>query len=221
MHPTRRLRLEETMCRLAADDPAAVWSLIEDFGDDLAKVARSVISAAGRRDALTDPGRVEGLVVDIALHLFHEAASWDPQGGALPWVWARRAIEKIVWADLGHRSVELDDLVRDRSGPAVEAAEPWAGVDLTLVDVAAVDPAVARLVEAIGLVGSPRDAAVHTEYRVQRAAGDPSPANTVAAEFGLRPDNVRQIDARMRRKLRHLAETDSTYSEIGDLRWLA
>lgn len=221
MHPTRRLRLEETMCRLGAGDPAAVWSLVEDFGDDLARVARSLISSAGRRDVFDDPGRIEGIVIDIALHLFHEAGSWNPEGGALPWVWARRAIEKIVYADLGHRSVEIDELDRDRSAASTEAPAIAVEVDATLAVVAERDPAVAKLIEAISLVGSERDAAVHTEYRVQRAAGDPSPANTVAAEFGLQPANVRQIDARMKRKLRHLAETDSTYSEIGALRWLA
>ncbi|MEZ5378829.1 MAG: hypothetical protein R2733_20175 [Acidimicrobiales bacterium] len=221
MHPTRRLRLEETMCRLGTGDPAAVWSLVEDFGDDLAKVARSIIAGAGRREVLTDDGRIEGIVVDIALHLFHDAGSWDPQGGALPWVWARKAIERIVYADLGHRAVEIDDLDRDRSAASVAAPSLVVEVDATLAVVAERDPAVAKLIEAIALVGSARDAAVHTEYRVQNAAGDPSPANTVADEFGLQPANVRQIDARMRRKLRRLAETDSTYSEIGDLRWLA
>ncbi len=221
MHPTKRLRLEETMCRLGTGDAAAVWSLIDDFGDDLAKVARSIVSAAGRRDVLDDPGRVEGIVVDIALHLFHDAAAWDPQGGALPWVWARRAIEKIVYADLGHRSVELDELVRDHRGAAPAAPSMVIEVDSTLAVIAERDEAVAKLVEAISLVGSPRDAAVHTEYRIQHAAGDPSPANTVAEEFGLQPANVRQIDGRMRRKLRQLAEADSSFSEIGDLRWLA
>ncbi len=220
MHPTRRLRLEETMCRLGTRDPAAVWSLIEDFGDDLATVARSIIASAGRADALADGGRLEGIVVDIALHLFHDAASWDPQGGALPWVWARRAIERIVYADLGHRSVEFDGIVGIGSG-ASTAPSLVGEVDATLAVIAERDPAIATLVEAIRLVGSPRDAAVHTEYRVQHASGDPSPAVTVAEEFGLQPANVRQIDARMRRKLRHLAETDSTYAVIGDLRWLA
>ena len=221
MHPAKRLRLEETMCRLGAGDAAAVWSLIDDFGDDLAKVARTIISATGRRDVLDDPGRVEGIVVDIALHLFQEAHAWDPQGGALPWVWARRAIEKIVYADLGHRSVELDDLARDHSGAAPAAPSLVVEVDATLAVIAERDEAVAKLVEAISLVGSPRDAAVHTEYRIQHAAGDPSPANTVAESFGLRPANVRQIDGRMKRKLRQLAEDDSSFSEIGDLRWLA
>ena len=47
------------------------------------------------------------------------------------------------------------------------------------------------------------------------------PANTVAAEFRLEAANVRQIDTRMRRKLRALAESDPNFAEIGDLRWLA
>lgn len=62
---------------------------------------------------------------------------------------------------------------------------------------------------------------MHTQYRIQRACGDPSPANTVAAEFQLEAANVRQIDTRMRRKLRALAESDPNFAEIGGLRWLA
>lgn len=230
MHPTRRVRLEDTMSRLAAGDPAFIWSLVEDFGDDLAGVVRATVGAAGRREVLSEPGRVEAMVFDIALCLFEQAASWDPDGGALPWVWARRAIDQIIWADLGHRCIELDELV---VGPPPGAGPPEARsgggapaideslAEVTLLDLAVHDRRIARLIEAIGAVGSDRDGAVHTEYRIQRASGDPSPANTVADAFGLQAANVRQIDARMRRRLRHLAATDSSFSEIGDLKWLA
>jgi hypothetical protein len=254
MHPTRRHRLEEVMAGLAAGDDAFCWALVTEFGDELAAAVRRVLADMGRRDVLSERGRVEGMAIDIALHLRDHGARWNPTGGALPWVWAERAVRAIVARDVGHRSVPLDD--RDAGGgggasggkaghppglPARTAAgRPGdAGVDgggragaaaptggapggePSLELLGSREPAVALLVEAMDLVGSERDRAVHVEYRVQKAAGDPSPSRTVSAAFGLRPDNVRQIDARMRRKLRALAATDARFRDLEALRWLA
>lgn len=221
MHPTRRPRLEEVMAGLAARDLACLWALVTEFGDELARPVRSVLIEMGRRDVLAEPGRVEGMVLDIALHLFDHGARWSPTGGALPWVWADRAVRSIVARDVGHRGAELEHGREDHPQHAephevgVPAPEP------TLDELAAVEPTIGLLAAAMARVGSDRDRAVHVEYGIQRAAADPSPAHTVAELFGLKPDNVRQIDHRMKGKLRHLAETDEEYRDLGGLRWLA
>lgn len=220
MHPTRRPRLEEVMAGLAAGDPASVWALVAEFGDELARPVRKLLGEMGRRDVLVEPGRVEGMVVDIALHLLDHGARWSPTGGALPWVWADRAVRAIVARDVGHRSAELDDDREDT--PHLEPVESGGtAAEPTLAELASVEPTVGLLAAAMARVGSERDRAVHLEYGIQRAGGDPSPAHTVARAFGLKPDNVRQIDHRMKGRLRHLAETDEGYRDLGGLRWLA
>jgi hypothetical protein len=218
MHPTKRPRLEEVMQGLAAGDVACTWALADEFGVELARVVRRLLQDMGRRDVAAEPGRVEGLVLDIAFHLLDHGAAWDPAGGALPWVWAERAVRSLVARDVGHRCTgdDAEAVAADApDGPPAPASDP------TIDDLAAADPMVGLLVEAIARAGSDRDVAVHLEYGIQRACGDPSPAHTVAEAFGLKPDNVRQIDHRMRRKLRALADQDDRFRELGGLRWLA
>ena len=82
-------------------------------------------------------------------------------------------------------------------------------------------PTVALLDEAIEVVANERDRRVHLEYRIQKRSGDASPAHTVAAEFGLTPENVRQIDSRVRRRLRALIDTDARFAVLAGLGWLA
>jgi hypothetical protein len=217
MHPTRRPRLQEVMAGLAAGDPAFAWALACEFGDELGRAVRRVLDELGRPDVLRDPGRVEGMVLDIALYLLRHGRGWRPDGGALPWVWAEAAIRAIVVRDVGHRSVEADDEHLDGPDPG----GPCVVEEPTLVELARSEPQVALLLEALQTVTSERDRAVHLEYGIQRATGDPSPAVTVGASFGLKPDNVRQIDHRVRAKLRTLAADDERYRELGGLRWLA
>jgi len=90
-----------------------------------------------------------------------------------------------------------------------------------LAGLAAREPVVALLWAAIQCVASPRDTDVHIQYRIQKRLGDRSPARTVGAEFGLAPDNVRQIDRRVRRKLGLLIERDPTFGALRELPWLA
>ncbi|MDY7102049.1 MAG: hypothetical protein S0880_12745, partial [Actinomycetota bacterium] len=159
-------------------------------------------------------------VMSLVFELEALAPGWDPDG-ALPWVWGRRALRAAVVSEAGHPSVDLDDAEAAAECRAGPGAEPVAAAEVSLAELAGRDGRVALLVEAIDLVGSARDAAVHTEFRIQRAAGDPSPSHTVADATRLRPDNVRQIDCRMRRKLRRLVDRDPRYAPLSDLAWLA
>lgn len=242
MVPIDRDEVARLMAQMAAGDPAAVFALITSFGGRLAGVVRRQLFAFGRRDVAADPHDVDYLVQSAALVLFDRAASWSPDG-ALPWTWAERAIRAEIVAYLGHPSVELDperldgsarhdasagapggggrlaEVSGDGSG-SLSAPRPGAAA-VEFEDLVARLPTVALLDQAIEAVANERDRRVHLEYRIQKRSGDASPAHTVAAEFGLSPENVRQIDSRVRRRLRALVATDPRYADLRDLRWLA
>jgi hypothetical protein len=199
-----------------ADDLAMVVPFIENHGDRLAGVVRHHLRTLNRGDLAADPDEVGGLVLDVAFFLQAHAGSWRP-GGALPWNWAARGIAKLVADHIGHAraDVELDrlDLATDRH---------WAAetTEVGLEDLGA-DPVVDLLRQALAnIVCTDRHREVHIEYRRQAAAGDRSPAHTVGAMFGLTPANVRQIDKRVRNKLKVLAEGDPYFAELADLPWI-
>ena len=140
------------------------------------------------------------MALDACLLIADRASGWKP-GGAKPWTWAFRAIRSQVATSIGHRVVELDEL--DASDGDAGSHDP-AVADLT-VGSRVVDelgalisrhPRVGLLDQAIRAVGRERDQRVYWEYRIQQGMGDPSPAHTVAAEFGLNSANVRQIARR-------------------------
>jgi DNA-directed RNA polymerase sigma subunit (sigma70/sigma32) len=62
---------------------------------------------------------------------------------------------------------------------------------------------------------SERDRAVFVEYLLQTDLGDPSPAVTVGAVFGLQAANVRQIVKRTRTRLAGPARTDDICPTMG------
>ena len=82
-------------------------------------------------------------------------------------------------------------------------------------------PLCALLAEALAQVASPRDQALVIGVRVQRSLGDPSPALTLAGQWNIRPDAVRQVVKRVSDRLRQLAATDDTYAVLADLPLLA
>ncbi len=216
MEVQERRRLEAVMADLAAGDIAALWVLVNEFNAELRSVARGRLLAIGRHDLANDEDLLAGLVLDIGFLFI--GTSWAADGGALPWVWARPAINQIVSDTAGHRAISFDAENVRSDVPA----EPLIGADdVGLEHLAEKRPIVRLLTDAIGEVASDRDQQVHIAYRMQHADGDPSPANTVASEFGLAPANVRQIDKRTRAKLARLASTDANYAPLEELAWLA
>ncbi len=216
MEVNRRKLLEEVMRRLIEGDLAMVWALSTQFGEELARVIRRHLRSMGRLDVVTDPGRVEGMVIDVALWFFDHGAGYDP-ATSLPWVWADKPIRSLVAAEVGHRSVELDTVNEDR---ASAPAGPSGSAVAELRALADREPSVALLIEAAEEVGSERDALVHLEYRMQRALGDPSPSHTVADMVGLGAANIRQIDTRMRKKVARLISVDDRFRPLEELAWL-
>lgn len=211
--PDRAL-LIRLMALMAAGDRAALFPFIEEFGRELAGVVRRLLTSLNRPDIARNAEDVDYLVQSAALVLFDRAASWSPDGGALPWTWAERAIRAEIVSFLDHPAVELDSERHAAVDPAPVMATP------DLLDLADEIDELGLLVAALAEVASERDTRVHLEYQVQKALGDREPANTVGHMFDLSPPNVRQIDRRVRTKLTKLRRSQSAFAALNRLSWV-
>ncbi|MGH2476421.1 MAG: hypothetical protein ACRDIL_14275, partial [Candidatus Limnocylindrales bacterium] len=106
------------MGRLAHGDEAAVVTLYERFRD---RIAGAVQQVAAARDMPLRPDDVEGVVVEVCFELARVAGAWSPNGGALPWVWARHRVANVVDRELGQWTEPLDD---QQLAQAAELAAP-------------------------------------------------------------------------------------------------
>ena len=108
----RRGELAAVMSRLAAGDEAAVVTLYERFGGQIAAAVQRV---ARHRPGRIDRGELDGLVFEVCFELASVAGGWSPDGGALPWVWARHRVANVVDRVLGHVTEVLDEGRRGRA----------------------------------------------------------------------------------------------------------
>lgn len=214
---TKGPALTQVMAALAAGDGAALFELIDGYGAELARTVRVV--AAGRRARLR-ADEVDELVVEAALAIQAVAGAWRPDG-APPWVWARGRIGAAVDRHLGLWTDQLDH--ERHAGQEAPPAPPGGEepVEACLARLAAHDRRVALLDEALELVASRRDRLVFVELGIQVALGDPSPAVTVGALYGMKPASVRQQSRRTKLRLRALAETEPRFGPLADLALVA
>ena len=98
------------MTDLARGDTAAVWTLTTEFNPELTRVVRARLRVIGRPEVADDLDAVSGMVMDIGFLLLGSAGSWSSDGGALPWVWARHAVNRLISEAVGHRAVDVDDV---------------------------------------------------------------------------------------------------------------
>jgi hypothetical protein len=212
----QRNRIAALMARMASGDAGAAISLYLEFGSHVrAKVAK-VARSQGARHLTADD--LDGLAVDVCLDLLHRAGSWDPDGGALPWVWAQRRIVTRVASYVGRYGATYDDTVgRSDAVEDLAFAGDDAGEDEALDRLAARSPECALLRDALAALVSVRDGRVFLQFTVQQDGGDPSPSVTVGAAFGLSPANVRQIVRRVRQRLSSLAASDPRYAALAGL----
>jgi len=154
-----RDELVEIMGRLADGDETAAFSLYEMFGDRIAGTVRAVLRARGLVLVRDD---VDGLVLEACFAIAAVAGAWSPDGGALPWVYARRRIENSVDRVVGQRTVPLDDaLVASLEAvPAMASPSGWSprasgasASSATWVDGGAGPGAVARAGERVTVDG--------------------------------------------------------------------
>ncbi|WP_208029422.1 hypothetical protein [Rhabdothermincola sediminis] len=219
MERDERALLERLMAAMAAGDAAALFNFVPQFGGALARAVREVLREFGRVDLLADRDEIDGLVQEAAFVIFERAGGWNP-AGTPPWVWAKRAIRAAVVRAIGHPTTDLDLCQLDGvDRPWSLAAQATTDIDRAALRARHAD--FALFCEAVERVGSPRDQAVYHEYLAQQSNGDRSPATTVATQFELRPDHVRQIVHRMRARLRRLITTDDRYRDLDGRGWLA
>ncbi len=200
---TRRRRLLETiMDDMAAGDRAMVFRLLDEFGGELAAFVRWAAGEDGHR--LT-PEQVDDLVFDCGYKLCCIAGSWRPDGGALPWVWARKAlvaeIRHSLFGPVPVDPVQMAEMHENDRRPPPTSSEEEPDWMARLENLAAVEPRVAAFMAAVEGV-TRRNVNVYLEYRVQQYLGDPEPSRTVGTMFSLTPANVRQISHRVQARLR-------------------
>jgi hypothetical protein len=230
--PPANTDLDVLMARMAARDGAAVFTFIDAFGGELARVVRSILREFGRIDLLRSSDEVDFLVQSAALVIFDRASAWKP-GGAPPWVWARLAIRAAVVRDIGHPTADFDDGRFDDGGgerarrrgrarrDADHAVASEHSGDVDLDALAGRHDGFRQVRRAIASVASDRDREVVEQFLVQQSSSDPSPSHTVAAESGLSSANVRQIVSRTRRRVRrHLEATGTDPGVLGPDGWL-
>ncbi|MCP3935061.1 MAG: hypothetical protein GY708_06785 [Actinomycetia bacterium] len=171
--PDRRARLEQIMAGLAAGDDAMISALMFEFGPELERAARyhaKQVATGPVRD-----GDIVGLTADFAFAVAHAAKSWRPDGGALPWTFARRALRQLA-IDVLVTPVQLRRSLAE-GVPAVRVVlDRWHTVPDQHITIA-------------------------LEYRMQQQQGDPSAAATVAERHAKTADNVRQIASRVWRRV--------------------
>lgn len=206
------------MAHLADGDVAFVTTLTEHHGARIAATVRRLLRGIGQAHIADDHREVTDIVEEVALDvIFEKASSWRPDGGALPWVWAEKAIRQLIVARVGHPRVPVDD---DTIGQIPEPAAPVShrGTTTDTWDIArANDERILLVDRALEVVASERDREVWRQYVIQQSNGDHSPANTVAAMTGLSPANVRKISQRVRQGLEHLARDDERFTQLRSL----
>lgn len=215
----RDARLRAVMAAMAAGDRGATFDLYAEFGGPIKATVRRLLRRLGVDSA---PGEdLDGLVIDACLELQACAEAWNPEGGALPWVWAERRLLGVVSRWVGQHADTLEDrgevLERLVTTSIGASSEPSAVEVLARLD----DPTCRLLREALEAVASARDRTIVLEVGLQRSLGDASPAVTIGPSVGLRPDAVRQVLRRVRVRLSALAERDARYAPLVDLALLA
>ena len=206
-------RLQTLMDAMADGDSGALFRFVDEFRVELTSTVRSILGSVGRSDVGRKPAEVDFLVLSAGLVLFDRAARWHA-GGAPPWLWATRAIRGEIVRWLGHPRVEF---VPEWHAPALPSSTPTTS-DMNFDVLADECEEVANWLAGVRTVASERDQRIHIEYQTQKSLGDPSPAHTVGAQFDLQPANIRQIDARVRRRLaqrQHQFHGDARCNETG------
>lgn len=193
-----RAAVEAVMARLAGGERGAVWELHDLAEPSLTRMLRA---EARRIDFRIGDEDVFDLTLDAAIDLAKLAPSWRPDG-ALPWVWARRRVVALVHGHVGTFADELDETHLDLEVPAVppRVEEPRE----VLRCAARRHPAARELDRKLAAV-SDRDADIWLGVALEKAAGNRSPAVTVAVDHDMRPAAVRKVVQRVGERLTEVA----------------
>lgn len=215
MDAERRAVLERVMAGLAAGDEAMVVALFERFGGEV----RATVASAARRDGWTVDARdVDEVVFEACEAVAAAAGGWRPDGGALPWVFARKRIEAIVRRRRAERRrVAFDEAIHGHLAPP----RAWAGDERPPLDVLGAlgteHQRCALVIALLDEVVPARDQEVLLAYALQQDAGDPSPASTVGAALAMSPSAVRKAVSRGRARLRSAVGDDRRWAPLAGM----
>lgn len=188
----------ELMGRIAADgddDVDALWELHELAGPSVERIIRA---EARRLSVRIDRDDICGLVLDGVVELGEVADTWKPSG-APPWVYAQHRLRSLVHRHIGVFADELDEVVAEAEAP--EAVARLEDPLEALREMSASNPVARELLEQLESVATERDAQIYLWVRLEKAAGNRSPAVTVAVDFGLQPATVRKVYQRVGERL--------------------
>lgn len=222
---SRRAQVGEVMARVVAGDSSAMVT----FFDLATPPVRGMVLAKFQEVGIWVSGdRLDDLVRDLLVELLDLAPVWRDDGGALPWVWARSRLLAVAFAKLGVLADDIDgcfDLADDRGSsvgsplaPVTSCAE---GVVEVLRRAAHGRPQVSLLLEALEGITCERDRTVWLDVLDEQAAGNRSPAVTVAQLHDVSPALVRKICQRVRDRLTLLGRTDHRFQPLLTLPALA
>jgi hypothetical protein len=194
-----RAAVVEVMARITLGDRDAVWDLHDLAEPALARILRA---EARRIDVRLGDEDVFDLTLDAAIDLAKLAHSWRPDG-ALPWVWARRRIIALVHGHVGTFARELDETHLELEAPP--RAQPAVAPREALRSLARRHPSAHRLDQCLSATVTERDADIWLGVQLEKAAGNRSPAVTVATDHGMRPDAVRKVVQRVGQRVVEVA----------------
>lgn len=185
----------DAMAGIVAGDRSAIWELHRLAEPSLRRMLRA---EARRVGAWISEDDLFDLTLDAATVLGHLAGSWKT-GSALPWVWARLRITALVHEHLGQFTRELDESHLELEEPPVvtHVDEPRAVLRSLAARHEGAQDLDRRLSEAV----SDRDAEIFLGFQLEKAAGNRSPAVTVAADHGMQPAAIRKVVQRVGERL--------------------
>ncbi len=185
----------DAMAGIVAGDQGAIWELHRLAEPSLRRLVRF---EARRVNAWISEDDVFDLTLDAAMVLARMARAWKP-GVALPWVWARQRITSLVHQHLGQftREIEESHLEIEEPVAVTSIEEPR----LALRALAGRHEGAERLDRRLAEVVRDRDADIWLGFQLEKAGGNRSPAVTVAADYGMRPDAVRKVVQRVGERL--------------------
>jgi hypothetical protein len=213
--PELRDSVALAMAAIVQGEPEGFVALFRLATPPVRKLIAFELGAVGFR---LSPDQLDDLTRSAVVDIAGLAGTWRPDGGALPWNWARqRILAQAFTAVTGcHNSLNSDP---DGDLPEAETQFASASDEADLAEaldrLAGCVPEAELLLSGLNQVANERDRCIWLEYVAEQATGNPSPAGAVARIHGLAEPNVRKIVQRVRKGLRDLGQGDPSFEMLG------
>lgn len=211
LEPPVKHHLAEVMAGVTRRDPASMAT----FYDLATKPVRAIVLGAFRsQNVWISTETIDDVVQDLILDLVELAPSWNAEGGAAPWHWARQRLVALAYKKLGMFCDDLEGLHETPTSPDEVATTGDADGWDTLVAMGDTHPKAEVLTRGLLHGVSERDRRVWVDFVIEKSNGNRSPAVTVAQLHEIKPALVRKIVQRVKEKLLHLASTEADYADL-------